>query len=59
MWPLMDGKHIVSVPHHDGLLVDMVDDGLYEAINGMAADCNAVEEVTLVALDMATREVKR
>ena len=28
MWPLMDGKHIVYVPHHDGLLVDMADDGL-------------------------------
>ena len=24
MWPLMDGKHIVSVPHHEGLLVDRV-----------------------------------
>ena len=20
MWPLIDGKHIVSLPHHDGLL---------------------------------------
>ena len=24
MWSLKDGKPIVSVPHHDGLLVDMV-----------------------------------
>ena len=28
----MDGKHIVSVPHHGGLLVDRVDDGLEEEI---------------------------
>ena len=28
MWSLIDDKHIVSVPHHDGLLVDRVDDGL-------------------------------
>ena len=34
MWPLMDGKHIVSVPHHDGLLVDRVNDGLDEEIDG-------------------------
>ena len=26
MWSLIYGKHIVSVLHHDGLLVDMVDD---------------------------------
>ena len=38
MWPLMDGKHIVSVPHHDGLCVHRVDDGLDEEIDGMAAD---------------------
>ena len=29
-------KHIVSVPHRDGLLVDMVDGGL--DMDGMAAD---------------------
>ena len=45
MWPLMDGKHIVSVPHHDRLLVDGVNDGLDEEIDGMAADCNVGEEV--------------
>ena len=28
IWPLIDGKYIVSVSHHDGLLVDRVDDGL-------------------------------
>ena len=28
MWPFMDGKHNVSIPHHDGFLVDRVDDGL-------------------------------
>ena len=33
MWSLIDGKHIVSVLHHDGLLVDRVDDGLDERID--------------------------
>ena len=28
----------MSVPHHDGFLVDRVDDGLDEEIDGMAAD---------------------
>ena len=26
MWSCTDDKHIVFVPHHDGLFVDMVDD---------------------------------
>ena len=30
MRSLIDGKHIVSVPHHDGLLLDRADDGLDE-----------------------------
>ena len=30
MWSLINGKHIVSVSHHDGLFVDMVDDCLDE-----------------------------
>ena len=34
MWSLIDGKHIVSLPHHDGLFVDMVDDCLDEKIDG-------------------------
>ena len=38
MWSLIDGKPIVSVPHHDGLLVDRVDDGLAEEIDRVAAD---------------------
>ena len=38
MWSLIDGKHIVYVPHQDGLLVNRVDDGLDEEIDGMAAD---------------------
>ena len=28
MWSLIDGKHSVSIPHHDGLFVDRVDDCL-------------------------------
>ena len=28
MWSLIDGKHIVSVPHQDGLFVNRVDDGM-------------------------------
>ena len=35
MWSLIDGKHNVSVPHHDRLLVDSVDYGLDEEIDGM------------------------
>ena len=27
MWSLIDGKHIVSVPHQDGLFVNRVDGG--------------------------------
>ena len=60
MWSLIDGKHIVSVPHHDGLLVDRVDDGLDVEIDRMAADfAMRWKEVTLAALDRTTREVKR
>ena len=33
MWSLIDGKHIVFVPHHDGLFVDRVDDSLDEEID--------------------------
>ena len=54
-----DDKHIVSLPHHDGLLVDMVDNGLGEEIDGMAAVfAMRLKEVTLAALDRITREVK-
>ena len=38
MWSLIDGKHIVSVPHHDGLFVDRVDDCLDEEIDGGTED---------------------
>ena len=34
MWSLIDGKHIVYVPHHDGLFVDRVNDCLDEDIDG-------------------------
>ena len=37
MWSFIDGKHIVSVPHHDGLFVDRVDDCLDEEIDGGTA----------------------
>ena len=33
MWSLIDDKHIVSGPHHDGLYVDRVDDYLDEEID--------------------------
>ena len=60
MWSLIDGKHSVYVPHHDGLLVDRVDDRLDEEIDGMAADfAMGLKKVTLAALDRTTREVKR
>ena len=38
MWSLIGGKHIVSVRHHDGLLVDRVDDCLDEEIGGRTDD---------------------
>ena len=38
MWSLIDGKHIVSVLHHDGLIVDRVDDDLDEEIEVMVAE---------------------
>ena len=34
MWSFKDGKHIMYVPHHDGLFVDMVDACLDEEIDG-------------------------
>ena len=34
MWSRIDGKHIVYLPQHDGLFVDMVDDCLDEMIDG-------------------------
>ena len=33
MWSRIDSKHIVSVPHHDGLFVVRVDDWLDEEID--------------------------
>ena len=59
IWLLMGGKHIVSVPHHDGLLVVRVDDDLDEDIDGMADFAMRLKEGTLAALDMTTRTVKR
>ena len=47
MWSLIDGKHIVSVPHYDRFLVDRVDDGLDEEVDGMAANsAMRMKEVT-------------
>ena len=56
----MDINHIVSVPHHDGLFVDRVDDGLDEEIDGIAAEfAMRLKEGTLAELERTTREVKR
>ena len=38
MWSLIDGKHIVSVPYHDGLFVNRVDDCLDGEIDGRTED---------------------
>ena len=35
MWSLIDGRHIVTVPHHVVLFVDMVDDCWDEEIDLM------------------------
>ena len=56
MWQLIDSKNIVSVPHHDGLLLHMVDDGMDEEIDGMTADfAMRWKEFTLDELDRTTR----
>ena len=58
MWSLIDGKHIVYVPHLDVLFVDRVDDGLDEEIHGIAADlAMRTKEVTLALLDRITKNV--
>ena len=44
MRSLIDGKHIVSVPRHDGLFVDRVDDCLEEDIDGGTEDLFDVSE---------------
>ena len=50
----------MSVPHHDRLLVDRVDDCLDEEIGGMSAYFTMqLKGVTLAALDRITREVNR
>ena len=33
MWSLIHGNHVMSVPHHDRLFVDSVDDSLDENID--------------------------
>ena len=38
MWPLIDGKHIVSLPHHGGLFIDRVDDCLNGRIDRETKD---------------------
>ena len=38
MWSFIDGKHIVSVLHHDGLFVDKIDDCLDGEIDGGTED---------------------
>ena len=49
----------MSVPHHDGLLVYIVDDGPDEEIDGIDADfAMRLKEVTMATLDRA-REVKQ
>ena len=59
MWSLIDDNHIVSVPQHDGLLVEGVDDGLDDDIDGMAAGfAMQKKEVTPAALDRIMRVVK-
>ena len=60
MWSVIDSKHSVSMPYHDGLLVDMINDGLDDEIDGIAVDFAIhIKEVTLPALDSITKEVKR
>ena len=55
VWPLIYGKHIVSVPHHDGLLQYRVDGILDEEMEWLLTAMR-LKKVTLAALDK-TREV--
>ena len=60
MCSLIDGKHIVSVPYHDGLLVDRVNDGMDEEIDRMAADFGIqMKNATMSVFDRITKDVKR
>ena len=60
MRSIIDGKLIVSVPRHDGELVDRVNDNNEEGLDGLAADfARHMKEVTLAALDRITKEMKR
>ena len=60
MRSIMDGKLVVSVPRHDGELVDRVNDNNEEDLDGLAADfARQMKEVTLAALDRITKEVER
>ena len=38
MWSLIDGKHIVTIPYHDRLLVGSVNDDLDNEIDMVTAD---------------------
>ena len=60
MRSIIDGKLIVSVPRHDGELVDRVNDNNEEDLDGLAADfARQMKEVTLAALDRITKEMER
>ena len=60
MWSLIDGKHIVSVSYHDGLLVDRVNDGLDQDIDRISADFGMhMKNVTLAAYDRITKVVEQ
>ena len=64
MWSLIDGKHIVSVPHRDGLFVDRVDDCMDEKIDGGTEDLfdaredNPVKENGGAEVDMNLSRLK-
>ena len=58
MWPLIDGRHIVSLPHHDGLFVDRVYDCLDERLTGeqmIASEDNPVKAPNDTAVEPSQR----
>ena len=60
MRSIIDGKLIVSVPRHDGELMDRVNDNNEENLRGLAADfARQMKEVTLAALDRITKKMER
>ena len=56
MWSLIDGRHIVSVLHHDGLLVNRIDDGLDKEIDGTKRNSQQAVELSQTAMQIVSNQ---